>query len=51
MVDTITIDETQPRSFTRFADEIGMAERLTVALAAAWARSSNTQIAHLGTPH
>lgn len=36
----LTIDETQLRSFARFADEIGTAEHLTVALAVAWARSS-----------
>lgn len=36
----LTIDETQLRSFARFADEIGTAEHLTVVLAVAWARSS-----------
>jgi integrase/recombinase XerD len=36
----LTIDETQLRSFARFADQIGTAEPLTVALAVAWARSS-----------
>jgi len=36
----LTIDATQLQSFARFADEIGTAEHLTVALAVAWARSS-----------
>jgi integrase/recombinase XerD len=36
----LTIDETQLRSFARFADEIKSAEHLTVSLAVAWARSS-----------
>ena len=36
----LTADESQLRSFARFADEIGTARHLTVALAVAWARSS-----------
>lgn len=36
----LSIDATQLRSFARFADEAGMADHLTVALAIAWARSS-----------
>jgi site-specific recombinase XerD len=36
----LTIDATQLRSFARFADERGTEEYLTVALAIAWARTS-----------
>ena len=36
----LSIDATQLRSFARFADEVGTADHLTVALAGAWARSS-----------
>ncbi|WDH19996.1 tyrosine-type recombinase/integrase [Pseudomonas chlororaphis] len=36
----LTIDETQLRSFARFADTISTADHLTVALAVAWARAS-----------
>lgn len=36
----LSIDATQLRSFARFADEVGTADHLTVALAIAWARSS-----------
>ncbi len=36
----LTIDATQLSSFARFADEIGMGNHLTVALAVAWAQDS-----------
>ncbi|MCK0505433.1 tyrosine-type recombinase/integrase [Aromatoleum anaerobium] len=36
----LSIDATQLRSFARFADRCGTADHLTVALASAWARSS-----------
>lgn len=36
----LSIDATQLRSFARFADKVGTADHLTVALATAWARSS-----------
>jgi len=36
----LSIDATQLGSFARFADEVGTADHLTVALAIAWARSS-----------
>jgi hypothetical protein len=36
----LSIDATQLQSFARFADEVGPADHLTVALAIAWARSS-----------
>ena len=36
----LTIDATQLRSFAHFADEIGTQDHLTVALAIAWARTS-----------
>lgn len=39
----LTADETQLRSFARFADEIGTDGRLTMAFAVAWARSSRHQ--------
>ena len=45
----LTIEETQLRSFARFADQIGTAEPLRVALAVAWARILwALKSAHLG---